>query len=52
MMSAFTFFLERIMADALEDHKGSVSIGVRTITNLLFADDIVPLQEKKKSCLS
>ena len=28
------------MADALEDHKGTVSIGGRTITNLRFADDI------------
>ena len=30
----------RIMADALEDHEGTVSIGGRTITNLRFADDI------------
>ena len=28
------------MTEALEDHKGSVSIGGRTITNLRFADDI------------
>ena len=28
------------MADAFEDHEGTVSIGGRTITNLLFADDI------------
>ena len=28
------------MSDALEDHKGTVSIGGRTITNLRFADDI------------
>ena len=28
------------MTDALEDHKGTVSIGGRTITNLCFADDI------------
>ena len=28
------------MADALEDHEGTVSIGCRTITNLRFADDI------------
>ena len=28
------------MRDALEDHKGTVSIGGRTITNLRFADDI------------
>ena len=33
-------FLERAMADALENHKGTVSIGGRTITNLRFADDI------------
>ena len=36
----FNIFLERIMADALEDHEGTVSIGDRTITNLRFADDI------------
>ena len=36
----FSKFLERIMTDALEDHKGTVSIGGRTITNLRFADDI------------
>ena len=28
------------MADALEDHEGTVSVGSRTITNLRFADDI------------
>ena len=28
------------MAYALEDHEGTVSIGVRTITNLSFADNI------------
>ena len=28
------------MADTLEDRKGTVSIGSRTITNLRFADDI------------
>ena len=38
-----------IMTDALEDHEGSVSIGGRTITNLSFTDDIVPLQGKKKN---
>ena len=36
----FNIFLERIMAGALEDHEGTVSIGGRTITNLRFADDI------------
>ena len=28
------------MTDALEDHEGTVSIGGRTITHLLFADGI------------
>ena len=36
----FKNFLERIMTDALGNHQGTVSIGVRTITNLRFADDI------------
>ena len=36
----FNIFLERIIADALEDHGGTVSTGGRTITNLRFADDI------------
>ena len=36
----FNIFLERIMTEALEDHKGSVSIDGRIITNLRFADDI------------
>ena len=36
----FNIFLERIMADALEDHEGTVSIGGRTITNLCFAENI------------
>ena len=43
----FNIFLERIMADALEDHKDTVSIGGRTITNLLFADDIDGLAEEE-----
>ena len=29
-------FLERIVTDVLEDHKGSVNIGGKTITNLRF----------------
>ena len=33
-------FLEKIMADALEDHDGTVSIGGRTIINLRFANNI------------
>ena len=32
--------LEKLTTDALEDHKGTVSIGGRTITDLCFADDI------------
>ena len=28
------------MADALEDHGGTVSVGGTTVTNLCFADDI------------
>ena len=45
----FNIFLKRIMADALEDQEGMVSIGGRTITNLRFADDIDGLarQEQK-----
>ena len=43
----FNIFLERIMADALEDHEGTVSIGGRTITNLRFADDIEGLAGKE-----
>ena len=36
----FNIFLERILADALQGHEGTVSIGGRTITNLRFADNI------------
>ena len=36
----FDIFLERIMADTLEDHEGTISTGGRTITNLRFADAI------------
>ena len=36
----FNVFLERIMADALEDHEETISIGGRTITNFLFSHDI------------
>ena len=36
----FNIFLERIITDASEDHKGTVSIRGRTITNLRFADNI------------
>ena len=36
----FNLFLERIMADGIDDHEGTVSTGGRTITYLLFADDV------------
>ena len=36
----FNIFLERIMTDAIEDQKDTVSNGGRTITNFRFADDI------------
>ena len=36
----FNIFLERIMTDAIEDHEGTGSIGVRTITTLRYADNI------------
>ena len=36
----FNIFLEKIMADTLEDPEGTVSIGGGTITNVRFADDI------------
>ena len=36
------------MTDALEDHEGTVSIGVRAITNLCFADDTYGLAEEEE----
>ena len=36
------------MADALEDHEGTVSFGGRTITNLRFADDIDGFASEEK----
>ena len=36
------------MTDALDDHEGTVSIRVRTITNLRFADDIDGLAEQEE----
>ena len=40
------------MTDALEDHQGTVSIGGRTINNLLFADDIDGLTGKVEELAS
>ena len=45
----FNIFLERIMADLLEDHEGTVSIRIRAITNLRFVDDIDGQLDKSKS---
>ena len=36
------------MADALEDHEGTVSIGGRTSINLRFADDSDGLGEEEE----
>ena len=44
--SSSTFFLQRIMSDALEEHDEKISIGGRTITNLRFADGIDALAEE------
>ena len=40
-LTLFDIFLERIMTDALEGHEGTVSVELRTITNLRFADELV-----------
>ena len=40
-------FLERIIADALDEHGGKVSIGGRNNTNLRFADDRDALAEEE-----
>ena len=41
-------FLERTMTGTLEDHEGNVNIGVRTVTNLCFADGIDGLAGEKE----
>ena len=43
----FNIFLKRIMADALEEHDGKVSIGGSTVTILRFADDTDALAEER-----
>ena len=42
----FNIFLERTMCEALDDHEGSVSIGVRLLTKFRFVDDIVVNEEE------
>ena len=44
----FNTFLERIIADAVEDHEGTISIRGRTNTNLRFADDTDGLAGKEE----
>ena len=46
--SLFSILFERIISNALEEHRGKVSIGDRTISNLRFADDIDALAEEKQ----
>ena len=43
----FNIFLEYTMSYALGKHDGNVSVGVRNIINLQFADDINALAEKE-----
>ena len=43
-----TFFLERIMPDALEQFDGKVSIGGRNIINLRFSNGIDALAEEEQ----
>ena len=46
--SLFSILFERIISNALEEHRGKVSIGDRTISNLRFADDFDALAEEKQ----
>ena len=46
--TVFNIFLERIMTDALENHKGTVNIGDSTTTDLHFTDDINGLAGKEE----
>ena len=46
---AYPVFLERTMCEALDDHKGSVSIGGRLITIFRFANDIVVNAEEEEA---
>ena len=48
----FNIFLERIMADAREEHDGKVSIGDRNFTNLRFPDDIDALAEERQKSVT
>ena len=52
MVNMVCIFLERIVTDAIIiliiDHKGTVSNGGRTITNLHFADDMDGLAREEE----
>ena len=41
LLSPTSFFLQRIMCEALDEHEDSFSIGARLITHFRFADDMV-----------
>ena len=45
----FNIFLERTICEALDDHKGSVSIGGQLITIFRFANDIVVNAEEEEA---
>ena len=45
----FNISLERIMSDALEHHKGSVSIRDRIFIHFCFADDVVSSEEEEEA---
>ena len=51
-LTLFNIFCERIMTEDLEDHKGTVNIGGRTITNLRFANNIDGLVRKEEELAS
>ena len=40
--------IEQIKSDALEEHDGKVSISIRNIINLQFADDIDAVAEEEQ----
>ena len=42
------YLIKRIMTDALEEHDGKVSIEVKNITNLWFADGIDGIAEAEQ----
>ena len=49
LLSPTLYFLDRIMSHAVKEYNGKGSIGGRTITSLLFADQIVVLLIKSRN---